>query len=185
VIIPAVFGDKWDDSVPVMQILCLFGLQFSVMQFNASLLQSIGRARLVFRLSLVGVVLQLVLFAVAVNFGIEAVAAALVVRGYLVAPIGLVVAARELRSSVWTLLAGLRAPAISSLVMAGAVFSARAALDGVLPDALVLSVLVAVAAGTYAAVLRVVGPAVFAEALTLLRSALGRAAPAGRQPELA
>ncbi len=58
-----------------MQILCVFGLLFAVTQFNSALLQSIGRARLVFRISLAGTILQIAFFAVAVNFGIRWVAA--------------------------------------------------------------------------------------------------------------
>lgn len=170
-VVHVAFGQKWDASVPVMQILCLFGVQWSVAQFNTSLLSSIGRIKFVFRLGLASSVLQVIAFAIAVSYGIEWVAASFVIRAYLVAPIGFIVAARELDTTVWRTLRGVVPAAISALTMLGAVFGTKYVLGDSLPEVLRLVVLLAVAPAVYSTVLWIVGRSTFRELLTYLRDA--------------
>src|SRR3978361_414613 len=88
------FGGKWDAAIPIMRILCLFGALQALLQFNGSVLQSLGRARTVLRLGLIGTILQVPAFLVTVQYGLAWVAASYVIRAYVTAPIGLIVAAR-------------------------------------------------------------------------------------------
>jgi polysaccharide transporter, PST family len=179
IIVPTLFGPQWGRSIPIMQILCLFGLLFAVLQFNASLLQSIGRARLVFRISLAGTILQVAFFAVAVNFGIRWVAASFVFRAYLMAPLYLIAAARAVGVRVREHLGGLVAPAVSSAVMSAAVFAVEEGLKRDVPHVALLAMLVGLGAGVFLGTLKLVGAATFDEAHGYVRSALARA-PRGR-----
>ena len=163
-VIPLVFGDQWEKSVPVMQILCLAGPPLVVTVLNGSLLQSVGRARLVFWLTVAGTVLGVVGFAVAVPYGIEWVAAAGVIRGYLLAPLALIYASRELGGGVRANLGGLLAPIGCSLLMAGALFATRAGLADHLPPALLLAAMAVVALVTYGVTLWAFGGGILTEA---------------------
>ena len=163
-VIPLVFGDQWEKSVPVMQILCLAGPLLAIMQFNGSLLQSVGRARLVFWITVAGTLLGIVGFAVAVPYGIEWVAAAGVIRGYLIAPVGLIYASRELGGGLRAHLGGLVAPIGCSLLTTAALVATRAALVDHLAPAVLLGVMAVVALVTYVAALWAFGGDILAEA---------------------
>jgi len=88
-LITVVFGPKWRPAGSVLAVFCLGGVLSSVSYFNAPLLLASGRAKLVFWLSLMNALLNTVGFLLAVPFGVTAVAAAFVLRGFLVYPINL------------------------------------------------------------------------------------------------
>jgi polysaccharide transporter, PST family len=171
-IIAVFFGSKWAASVPVMQILCLFGAQFSVMQFNAALLLSVGKAGLLFRLTALSTGLHVAAFAVAVPFGIGWVAASYVICAYLVAPLNLYAAARELDTSVWSHLQGLGPAVAGTAVMAGALLLVGHAARPVVSSFPLLAGLVVVGAVVYVGALRLIAPAHLREAVGYVRSAL-------------
>jgi O-antigen/teichoic acid export membrane protein len=183
-LVPVVFGDKWSASVPVMQILCLFGMLQAVTQLNGALLSGIGRIRFVFRLGLVNTAVQIVAFAVAVPFGIRWVAASYVIRAYLLAPVGFVVAARELNTTAAKTLSGFIPGLVSGGVMVGSVVAARSLIGDALPESLRLVALVTIAIPVYLLTLRLIGGALFEELMDYVRRTLGgrsasKAAPVG------
>lgn len=169
-----VFGAKWERSIPVMQILCLFGAQHAIASFNYALLTGMGRAKTVFRISLASTALQILGFAIAVRLGIEWVAATFVVRAYLVLPFGLTIAARALDSNVRQTLAGVAAPVVSSLIMAAAVLAVADLGVGQLPQGVALVALAAVGAAVYLLALRLGGRQVLDEFVGYLRAAMNR-----------
>jgi O-antigen/teichoic acid export membrane protein len=179
-LVRVVFGRQWDDAAPIMQILCLWGAQQAVLQFNAALLQAVGRARLVFRIMLAGTILQVLAFAVAVQFGLVWVAASFVARAYLMAPVGLIAAARHLRTSTWSTVSGLVPPLVASGVMLGAMYALKPALGGS-PTVVRLFALGVIAAISYLATLRFADRSIFDEALRAARNVAGRRSggPAG------
>lgn len=172
-IVDVLFGHKWHAAIPVMRILALFGPVQAVGQFNGALLQSIGRARLVFRLLVAGTVLQVIAFAIAVPFGIQWVAASLVIRAYVLAPIGLRIAAHAIGGDLRSHLSALVAPAVSSVGMAAAVMGIGRLLSGG-SETLRLLVELAVALPIYAALLRLIGPVAFREAVSAVTSLFER-----------
>jgi PST family polysaccharide transporter len=174
-IVDVVFGAKWEDSVPVMEVLCLVGPLWAVMQFNNALLTSIGRPQLVFRLSAAGALLQVVAFVIAVRFGIVWVAVAYVARLYVMAPVGLVVASRAVKSPLREFLQGLVPATAATAAMVGAIKAAEAAIGDTVPTAAALVVFAAIALPVYLVALRLAGPAQFAEARRHVRSVRSRA----------
>ena len=82
-----VFGDKWSESVPVMRVLALAGMLESVNFVNGVVMKSLGKPS--WRLAIVTVeaAVSIVAFAIALQWGIVAVAGAVVVVGYLMAPV--------------------------------------------------------------------------------------------------
>lgn len=173
-IVHVVFGGKWDAAVPTMRVLCLYGPLQAVSQFNGALLQSVGRARLAFRLMAAGTVLQVIGFAIAVSHGITWVAASFVIRAYLVTPPGLIVAARAVDATVWDHLKGIVAPLVSSLAMVAAVLATHDALSGSTDAAPRLAVLLLVGVAVYLGVLRLTGRRTLAEVVDVARIAVAR-----------
>ena len=178
-IVRVLFGEKWAASIPVLRILCLFGALHAVMSFNGSLLQSIGRARLVFRIMVIDSTLQVIAFAVAVPYGIRWVAASYVIRAYLMAPVSLTIAARALETTVRATLTGLVAPLVSSGAMAAATLAAAVGLAGA-PAGLRLLALAVAATAVYLGALRLIGRDAFDEAAGYVRAVAG-----GRRPRTA
>lgn len=168
-LVPGLFGQKWHASVPVMQILCLYGPLNCIMQFNAALLTSIGRPRTVFRISVAGTVLQVAFFAIGVNFGIAAVAASYVVRAYLIAPVGLIIASRALGNSVRPMLFCVIPVAISCAAMVLAVEGVRSALGHSLPQLVAVLAFAVVALPVYLLTMRVIAAEHLRQALHYAR----------------
>jgi PST family polysaccharide transporter len=167
------FGEQWRRSVPVMQILCLFGVQQAVLQFNASLLNALGRARQVLRINVAGTVLQVVAFAVTVHFGLVWVAAAYVGRAYVIAPVGLWLAARALDTTVRETLGGLVPPALSSAAMVLVMVAVDHGLSSV-PAMVRLFAMAVTGFAAYLVVLRATGPRHLAEAMGYAKAVLAR-----------
>ena len=89
IIIPLFFGAQWEASVPVMQILSLIGILHTLFYFNSNVILANGKAAWRLWINLLNAVANVGAFAIAVRWGIEAVAIAYVARGYLLAPVPL------------------------------------------------------------------------------------------------
>jgi O-antigen/teichoic acid export membrane protein len=166
------FGAKWDAAVPIMRILCVYGAISAVLQFNSAVLQSLGKARTVLRFGVIGTILQVITFLITVHFGLAWVAASYVICAYLMAPLGLTVAARALDSTVRETVGGLLAPLVCTAIMLASIFALRSVLGGV-PDAVRLLALVVCAAVVYLAALRTIGRTAFDETVGFARTAIG------------
>ncbi len=83
------FGEQWLQSIPVIQVLAFIGMLRSVTYFNGTIMKAIGKPHLVLGLSILNTSVNVIGFAIAVRWGIVAVATAFVIRGYLLTPISL------------------------------------------------------------------------------------------------
>lgn len=120
-LIPLLFGPQWLPSVPVLQVLCLAGVFQAVSFFKSSVFIALGKPSWSLWLSLLTVVLNLIGFSIAVRWGIVAVAAAFVIRGYLVFPIGQWAVSRLIRTPIKTYLQQFVVPLLSALIMTAAI----------------------------------------------------------------
>jgi O-antigen/teichoic acid export membrane protein len=75
-LLPTVFGPKWDDAIPVLQLLCLAGVAYSLNTVNGLLLLVTDNAGGLFRLSVMVTVTVTVAVAIGLEWGIVGVAAA-------------------------------------------------------------------------------------------------------------
>ncbi|MDH4282236.1 MAG: lipopolysaccharide biosynthesis protein [Myxococcales bacterium] len=96
VAVPLIFGDRYAQSGDVLQVLALIGLIHGVSYFDHAALTAAGRTDLVLKLSAVNTVANVVIFFMVARWGIVAVAAAYVVRAYVLMPLNLV----ALRSAI-------------------------------------------------------------------------------------
>jgi O-antigen/teichoic acid export membrane protein len=116
-LVPALFGEKWAPSVPVMQILALIGILQSVLVFNGSVIKASGKPSWQLGIMLLNSVCSVVGFLLVVRWGIVAVAASFVIVGYLLAPISYVAVRRLIQINFRAYLGQFVAPLSASLTM--------------------------------------------------------------------
>ncbi len=147
-LIPLLLTEKWAPVVPIMQVLCAYGIVSSFAVLQAPVLMSRYRPDLMFRYSLGQmVVMPLAFWAGSVAGGVLGVALAWV----LVYPVGLFWLTRQMIREVnlgWEDIGGCIArPALAVAVMAVAVVLAGAGIDTVAPDQPLARVLVMIPSG--------------------------------------
>lgn len=147
------FGARWADSAPVAAVLFLIGPVLSVQAFSNALLNAAGHPEVAFRFRLLTTAANVAGFAIAVSFGILAVAAAFVIRGYLLLPLNL----RWMRIyggvPVREYLLQLRGTATATLLMAAAILVVKSLLGAQMGPGLLLGVELMVAALVFGATL--------------------------------
>jgi PST family polysaccharide transporter len=75
-LVPVLFGQRWHEAVPVIQLLAVAGVSHSLVTLNWTVLQGTGRMKVAFRLGLLVSALTVASFAVGVRWGAVGVAAA-------------------------------------------------------------------------------------------------------------
>lgn len=127
-LVQALFGEKWLPSVPVMRILAFSGILQSVTQFNGTILLSMGKPA--WRLGLQGInaTCNVLTFLVAVQWGIIAVAAGFVIRGYLLSPLSLILIKKIAQISLKQYLSQFLPSILSSIMMAITILATQSLL---------------------------------------------------------
>ncbi len=69
-----VFGDKWEPSIPYLQLLCIAGVLWPLHVINLNVLKAMGRSDLFFRLDVIKKVLLLSILLITFRIGILAIA---------------------------------------------------------------------------------------------------------------
>jgi len=123
--IPLLFGPQWRVAVPVCQILSAGAAAHMATAFNGPALLAVGAAKPLARLSLLNLVTVVLATLAGARFGLPGVAAALVLRFYLVLPIQLHVLRRETSVTLRAALTPMLPPLLGSLAMAAAVLTAH------------------------------------------------------------
>ncbi len=88
--VPLIFGEKYEQSGLVLQLLALAGVVHAIGHYNSSVYLGVGRPDVRLKLLVVNAVVHVVVLLLVVRWGIEAVAAAVVGRLYLLVPLDLV-----------------------------------------------------------------------------------------------
>jgi PST family polysaccharide transporter len=86
-LIVTLFGPQWTLSIPVLQILAFIGILHSIFYFHNSVVIALGKPSWRLGNAFINSVANVIAFALTVRWGIAAVAAAYVVRGYLLSPV--------------------------------------------------------------------------------------------------
>lgn len=79
VLVPVIFGEKWEASIPIVQILSVLGILRVLMHPNGSVLLAKGRADLAFKWDTVVAIVNGVVFMLVIPFGIIGIALSRVV----------------------------------------------------------------------------------------------------------
>jgi PST family polysaccharide transporter len=165
------FGPGWGRSIPVMRMLGVAGLVTAIGFLNPTVIKALGKPA--WRVAIMGVtaVAQVVAFAVAVRWGVLAVATALAVVTLTMTPVWFYAVHKLIGLSLATLARQLVTPAIASVLMVAVVLAVRSVVHEL---ALVWQVPLLVATGvtTYALSLLLVDRPLAAEAFELGRLAI-------------
>ena len=172
-IVPAVFGEKWAPSIPVMQVLALIGVLQSVLFFNGSVIKASGKPSWQFGIMLLNTVCSVIAFLLVVRLGIVAVAAAFVTVGYLLAPVSYIAVRRliqiDFRTYLWQFVPSLTASLLMVAVVAGLKFLLK---DQSLNMYLELFIYLLAGALTYVAVIGLLARHLYHQALEVISLAL-------------
>lgn len=172
-LVPAVFGEKWAQSIPVMQVLALIGILQSVLFFNGSVIKASGKPSWQLGIMLLNAVCSVLGFLLAVRWGIVAVAAAFVIVGYLLAPVSYVAVRRliqiDFRTYLWQFVPSLTASLLMVAVMVGLKYLLK---DQSLNIYLELSIYLLAGILTYVAVIGLMARHLYQQALEIVSMAL-------------
>jgi O-antigen/teichoic acid export membrane protein len=141
-----VLGPRWTGAVPVLQVLALVGVPHAVTYLNKAVVDAAGRPDLSLRIAALTAVVNVIGFAVAVRWGMVAVAASYAVCAYLLVPPSVWSVTRVLDVEVKRYLRLFVPPAASALAMLGAIVAVRAALSDAVPGLVLVAALPAGAA---------------------------------------
>lgn len=176
-IIHVAFGAKWDEAVPVMQVLSFIGVLHASLFFNSTVLIATGRPRTALVVTIVNAVSNVIAFAIAVQWGIVAVAAAYVIRGYLLSPLPVLMVKRVIDFRLREYVRRFAIPVGCSAVMAGVMLILRQVLVPRVSEVVVVVVVGTVGAIVYPLAMRILARRFTLEVLDYLSSAspsLGR-----------
>ena len=120
------FGSQWDPSIPVMRTLAFAGLLQSILFVDSTVIKAMGKPS--WRVAIMGgiAVALVVAFAITVQWGIVAVALAMVIVTYLSAPVWIAATNRLIGLDARTYASQVWPPLVSASVMTGFVFLAKA-----------------------------------------------------------
>jgi PST family polysaccharide transporter len=163
------FGHRWVESGPVASILFLIGPVLSLQAFSTSLLTAAGFPSVVFRFRLVTTITNVVGFLIGVQFGIQAVALAFAIRGYILLPWNLSLQRRYADIPIREYLGQLRGTASATAAMCVVVLGLKLLVGPLMSTTALLAVEVAAGAVTFFVVLWLVDRALLREMLRIAR----------------
>jgi O-antigen/teichoic acid export membrane protein len=144
--IPLVFGDQWEASARIAQVLGFMALPFTLNRFAGPALATLGQSGMLAKIAALQLALTVVMTLAAAPYGLVAIAAAYVARAYLLLPIQMWALRKHSGLGYGAVLASIAPALCMSLVMAGALL-ALGRLIGARIDSRTLYLLVMVVSG--------------------------------------
>lgn len=179
-IIQTFFGPRWEPSIPIMRVLAIIGVANTITNYNATVLTSSGRPDLTLRFMGIASVVNLLGVAIAVHWGVLAVAMSLAVRNVFVgSPLSIHYVHRELGFSYREYFRTYLAPTLASLVLAALVLVMHAGLLHATQSTVRLGLMFLVGGAGYVAALRLLDRRLLAEVSGYVRTAAGRSGAHG------
>jgi O-antigen/teichoic acid export membrane protein len=147
-LIPLVYGQKWQSSVPLVQLLCALGLVGGVSGPTQLVRTALGHVRFNFHWTwITGIAYGLVMWAAA-SSGLMGIVLARTLLGFVLGVAMIAITLRFLETSFLRFLGTLRIPALGSILMAGSVYGVFH-LPVPMPDVARLMVAIVAGAVTY------------------------------------
>ena len=151
--VPVVLGDRWSDSIPVIQLIAWVGMLQAVQGVNVDILMARDRTSTLFAYSVGFTIAHITAFAIGVQWGIVGVAVAYAVSSTLVEPVLTVITARALGVSPWYFVRALLGVFLAAAVMGVVALVVRLALvDAGVPPLLRLLIVSVVGGAVFLAI---------------------------------
>lgn len=167
-LVPLLFGVHWADAVPVAQLLMLLGVRASMSTVQVAVVRGMGRPNWHLAGAAFGLAMTIALTTAAIEHGLLAVTAAVVVKAFLMwAPYAwLVCRLTDLTATQQA--AAATGPTLAALIMAACVFAFVQWVGDQIPATATLALAIGLGAALYLAALAVFAPA----AAAFVRAAL-------------
>lgn len=186
-LIAILLGDEWARAAPIMEVLAVAGLYFTIERIHEAYCLATGRVTGMLLFSIVEFSLGLILIVAAAPYGVVAVAVAAVARYLLIWPIRIRYITRLVNIASWRYAASLATPAAIAGAMCATVVAARQLFLAQLPVALDLTSSVVLGLVIYGTLVMVFLRARVVEALGFLplrrRTAAGAPADKSETPK--
>lgn len=122
-VVPLLLGQNWLKTIPILVVLCFFGLTMLVQTNAHAAYLALGRAKLAAQLNMVHVSVQLgAMIPLTYWYGAMGAAVAYLVITVIMIPISIGVTLRLLQISVWQFMAGIWRPLAAAGAMYGVVY---------------------------------------------------------------
>ncbi len=167
-IVQVIFGEQWVPSIPVMQILAVIGVLHSILYFNDPVMMAMGKPSWRLALTSMNAFANLIAFLLVVRWGIVAIAAAYVIRGYLLAMPLILVVKKLISISLQAYFRQLIPPVLASLLMVIVLLGLKQILSDLLNLQLLLGIYVAIGALAYTIIILLIAPSIFQQLFNLL-----------------
>jgi O-antigen/teichoic acid export membrane protein len=123
--VPVVLGTRWNDAVPVLQLLSLSGIAISIEQLNSSVLQGMGHAGTLLKYMVASTGLIVAAFAAGIHWGVVGVAGFYLAACVVLAPVYAWITVRVVGVSLAEFGRSLRPVIEAAIVMATIVYGTR------------------------------------------------------------
>lgn len=177
--IPLIFGPHWQASVPLVQILCFYGVILSCGQIWQSILGGLGRPDVAVRITIAAAVTSVGALLLSTHWGPIAAAGAFVFRGYVTLPLMPLIIARLTGVPATRQYAVFLPLALATALMAMAEELALTALAGTVTDAFLLAAVLTTGAVVYGAALYVLDRRAIQKGFSILKHLQPQQASAG------
>jgi len=149
-----VFGDRWTASAGIARILGLMAVPFILNYFAGPALAAVNRSGTLAWIAALQVALTAILTVLAAPYGLEAIAGAYVLRGYLTLPVQMYALKRHTGVPYGPVLGAISPALATSIAMGGVLLALYHPLRTQLPSAIAfLVVMVVIGAAVYAGLL--------------------------------
>jgi PST family polysaccharide transporter len=172
ILVPFLFGPQWLASIPVIQILVFIGVLHSVEYLTSTVIMAVGKPLWRLGLNSLNGVTNIIGFAIAVRWGIAAVAASYVIRGYLLSPLPLLAVKKLIHIDLKIYFQQLVAPIVGSLALVVAILIAQHFLSDLINLYGLLAVCLIVGTLAYMITILLIVPTLFQQVLNLAKLAL-------------
>ena len=164
-----IFSEKWQSSIPIMQVLAFGGIIYLILFFNRSVFVAIGKPFWRFHLELLNACFNIIACMVAVRYGILAVAFAYVISDFLVIPASLWTLNKLIGISWQAYLRQLISPVICSSIMTILIGLTKYCLGTILEPQITLVICIFSGVVFYIICLQILAPLLFQELWDLVK----------------
>jgi len=173
-LVRVLFGEQWLPSIPVMQILAFIGIVHSVAYFHTTVITAMGKPAWKLRLNFMHSIANVIGFAIAVHWGIVAVAAVYVIRSYLLTPVDLWFIRKLIGIKLTTYLQQYVIPLTGVLAMTCVIFATKELLKNVVNIQTLLVICIVLGAITYTVAIVLLAPKIVQQILDIVNPLISK-----------
>lgn len=176
-LVVVLFGEQWEPSIPVMQVLSIVGIIHSLSYSNETIMMAMGKPNWRLKINLLNVISNMTSFLIAVRWGILGVAIAFTISGYLLYPLNFLLTKRLINIKAITYLRQYLAPLIASLSMAIVLSGTKEIGSNLLTTNVLLVICIFLGMLVYLVVIHLIEPKFTKEIFKFAKLALSKKLP--------